>query len=334
MQLLRKVLLPVSWVYGLVVWFRNKVYDWGLLSSTAFDVPIICIGNLSVGGTGKTPMTEYLLQMLLRKHKVAVLSRGYKRKSKGYVLANPQDKVEKLGDEPYQMYKKYPQMHLALDANRSRGIQNLLKQVQPQIILLDDAMQHRKVKAGYYVMLTAYDDLYIEDRYLPTGNLRDHKNQAARADIIVVTKCPVLLKKDEKAALILRLRARPEQEVLFASLRYDSNVEFQSKKIPLKQFVQQKFVLLTGIANAQPLVAYLKEQGGQFEHLEYSDHHHFSEKEIEQFRAYDRILTTQKDLVRLEGKLSNLYSLAVKHDLGEDTAGFTKAINAFLKSNK
>lgn len=330
MQVLRKLLFPLSWIYGMVVWIRNWCYDIGLFGSTHFDLPIICIGNLSLGGTGKTPMTEYLLHMLLRKFKVGVLSRGYKRTSSGYVLANKTSTVDELGDEPYQMFLKFPEMHLALNANRVAGIQKLRTDVNPDVILLDDAFQHRKVNAGLYILLTTYGDLFSKDFYVPTGNLRDHKNQARRAHIIVVTKCPPVLSKTEKNKVEKQVRQSPDQLVLFASLRYDSWVESPKKRIALEEFVKTPFVLVTGIANPKPLVAFLESIGARFRHEIFPDHHAFSHSEIQKLSRCDTILTTEKDMVRLVGKVNNIYCIGIKHDFEEDTALFTRKITDFV----
>jgi tetraacyldisaccharide 4'-kinase len=177
-----------------VTWLRNKSYDFGLKSSTHFDVPIICVGNLSVGGTGKTPMIEYLIRLLKTNYKIAALSRGYKRKTKGFVIANKTMTALDLGDEPFQFYKKFEDVIVSVDANRRHGIKQLMAlEHKPDVILLDDAFQHRKVKAGLNILLTSYDNLYCNDIVLPTGNLREPKSGAKRAGVIVVTKCPKLI---------------------------------------------------------------------------------------------------------------------------------------------
>ncbi|MEY2867889.1 MAG: hypothetical protein RIR01_289, partial [Bacteroidota bacterium] len=191
MNLLRKILFPFAILYGLVTAIRNFLFDKGILKSYAFDLPIIAVGNLSVGGTGKTPQIEYLIRLLSTKYKVATLSRGYKRKSEGFVLADANVNAEILGDEPFQFFQKFPNIQVAVDANRKNGIEQLLsKNSKPEVILLDDAYQHRKVKAGFYILLTAYGDIYADDFMLPTGNLRESRSGAHRADVVVVTKCP------------------------------------------------------------------------------------------------------------------------------------------------
>src|SRR6478752_1663867 len=199
MNLLRKILFPFAVLYGFITSIRNFLYDNNLLKSYSFDLPIIAVGNLSVGGTGKTPQIEYLIRLLSSKYKVATLSRGYKRKSEGFVLADETSNAEILGDEPFQFFQKFKNIQVAVDANRKNGIEQLLSQPEkPEVILLDDAYQHRKVKAGFYIMLTAYGDLYADDFMLPTGNLREYRSGANRANLIVVTKCPPNLSISEQ----------------------------------------------------------------------------------------------------------------------------------------
>ena len=188
-----KWLLPVSWLYGLGVRLRNKCFEWGILKSRSFSVPIISVGNITVGGSGKTPHVEYLVEMLKDKVRVAVLSRGYKRKSKGYQLASPLSTVSDIGDEPLQMKKKYPNVHVAVDANRCEGIDRLTQDDETKdtdVILLDDAYQHRYVKPGINILLVDYHRLIIYDKLLPAGRLREPKDGKRRADMVIITKCP------------------------------------------------------------------------------------------------------------------------------------------------
>ena len=191
MNVLRKILFPFALLYGIITSIRNFLFDNGILKSYSFDIPIIAVGNLSLGGTGKTPQIEYLIRLLSPKYKVATLSRGYKRKSKGFILADATSNAEILGDEPFQFFSKFPTIQVAVDADRKNGIEQLLSQnIKPDIILLDDAFQHRKVKAGFYILLTSFDELFINDSIFPVGNLRESKLQAKRANMIIVTKCP------------------------------------------------------------------------------------------------------------------------------------------------
>jgi tetraacyldisaccharide 4'-kinase len=185
------LLFPFSILYGWITSIRNFLFDKGIFKSYSFDIPIIAVGNLSVGGTGKTPQIEYLIRLLSPNYKIAILSRGYKRKSKGFVLADPTSNAEILGDEPFQIYQKFPNTIVAVDADRKNGIENLLVlNEKPDVILLDDAFQHRKVKAGFYILLTGYDDLFYSDFILPAGNLRESRSGAKRANVIIITKCP------------------------------------------------------------------------------------------------------------------------------------------------
>lgn len=313
MQLLRKLGFPLSLIYALVVYIRNYLYDIGIFTSKSFDTKTICVGNLSVGGTGKTPMIEFLVANASARTKLAILSRGYGRKSKGYLLAGEETTVDQLGDEPYQIYKKFPHVAMAVDAERQHGISVLEKTVEPDLILLDDAFQHRKVSCDHYILLTSYSNLYVDDWYLPTGNLRDSKKEAKRAHIVVVTKCPAELDKKEEQYILEKLNPGAHQKVVFSYLDYNTSVKGGGKTYALNELKDMEITLVTGIANPRPLVSYLNEQGINFEHKAYSDHHFFTEKEIEVFRNKKMVLTTEKDYVRLEGRLDNLFYLGVKH---------------------
>ena len=331
MQLLRKIAFPISLIYAGVVHLRNLLFDWGIFASTKFSTPILCIGNLSVGGTGKTPMAAFLVELLSKDHKIAVLSRGYKRKTKGFLMAKAGVTVQDIGDEPYQLYKKYPQITVAVDAKRRRGISILEKTIQPDVILLDDAFQHRKVKPQLSILLTAHDSLYPDDWYLPTGNLRDAKNQARRAAVIVVTKCPVKPSEMEQNEILQKLNPRQYQKVLFATLNYGGELVGSEGCLPLAVLEKKQVALVTGIANPEPLVKFLSDQGIVFKHFKYPDHHFFTAKEIGQFIDYEVVITTSKDFTRLEGKVKRLYYIEVEHAfVGKDGAAFEKAIKDTL----
>lgn len=312
MQLLRIIAFPFSLIYALVVYFRNLLYDTELLPSAKFKTPIICIGNLSVGGTGKTPMIEWFLDNLSDNLKLAVLSRGYKRKTNGFVLAYPSSTAEEIGDEPLQIYSKFPESIMAVDANRIRGIKNLERSLKPDLILLDDAYQHRKVKPSFSILLTSYGDLYTKDWYLPTGNLRDSKSASKRADIIVVTKCPPDLDDEIKLSIQRELKPGKNQEVLFCALEYDPVLRGKAD-ISLEDIENQQITLVTGIAKPKPLIDFLKSEKISFHHQEYRDHHFFTAKEIDFLNSKPLILTTEKDYMRLKGKVDNLYYITVRH---------------------
>ncbi|MBO0322593.1 tetraacyldisaccharide 4'-kinase [Muricauda sp. CAU 1633] len=324
LQLFRKIAFPFSLVYALVVHLRNLLYNVGIFKSISYKTPTLCVGNLSVGGTGKTPMIEFLIR-LLDNHKVAVLSRGYKRKSEGFLLADENSSVLDLGDEPYQLHQKFPETTVAVDADRRNGITQLESRVQPEIILLDDAFQHRRVKPNFSILLTAYGQLYVDDWYLPTGNLRDSKREAKRANIIVVTKCPEGLSEAEKAAITQKLQPLPHQKVVFSKLEYNHVLKGEgSASLSLTAIQDKKIALVTGIASPGPLVQYLKSLGLEFDYFEFRDHHHFSDRDVQQFKNHEVILTTEKDYVRLKGKAENLFYLEVAHS-------FTTEDRAFLK---
>ena len=307
---MRFLLLPFAILYGLEVRLRHFLYDRGWLSSKRYPFPILCVGNLAVGGTGKTPMVEYLVR-LLGQEQVAVLSRGYRRKTKGFVLADDSATAMTLGDEPYQYHRKFPRATVAVCENRQEGIERLLENPHFKYIILDDAFQHRKVQAGTNLLLTSYDKLYTQDFLLPVGSLRDIRSRARKAQIIIVTKCPELT-QTEQEKIIQQLKPLPSQKVYFTSIAYSDRVYSHEDSQALKDFIATPFTLVTGIANPTPLVDFLEKQGASFEHLAYSDHHHFSNRELEFLRQKERILTTEKDYVRLEGALSTLYYLPIE----------------------
>ena len=333
MKLLRYILFPIVPFYYLVTWFRDKLYDFGIKSSRSFNVPIICVGNLSVGGTGKTPMIEHLIRILGNKHKVATLSRGYKRKTKGFIVADKNISVQDLGDEPFQFFKKFKDLIVSVDANRCNGIDNLLNLKQkPDIILLDDAFQHRKVKAGFNILLTSYGNLYTNDFVLPTGNLRGPKSGAKRADIIVVTKCPNSISEAEKSEIKNQLKPLQHQHVFFSSIVYSKTIKNEVEEINIEDLKGKKFTLVTGIASANPLVEYLNSKSLTFDHLNYKDHHDFSEKDIDLIKSKEFIITTEKDFIRMEPFLkgnNTVFYIPIEISI-ENTSEFEDLINNFI----
>ena len=334
MKLLRHLLLPVVPIYYIVTWLRNTLYDLGWKSSTSFDIPVICVGNLSVGGTGKSPTIEYLIRILSQTHKVATLSRGYKRESSGFIIADDQATALSIGDEPFQFYNKFEDVIVAVDSDRRRGISNLIQNKQPDIILLDDAFQHRKVKAGFNILLTAYGNLYSDDMVLPTGNLREPRSGAKRADVIVVTKCPETRSEAEKASIIKRLNPLPNQKVFFSSIVYSEHVLNNDERLSLTELKNEPFTLVTGIANPKPLVQYLKQKGLEFEHLNFKDHHNFTDDEILSLKTKGKLLTTEKDYVRLLPYFEDdntLFYLPIAFKIDESKQ-FEAVLNAYLKT--
>lgn len=334
MNLLRKILFPFAVLYGLITSIRNFLFDIGILKSYSFDLPIIAVGNLSVGGTGKTPQIEYLIRLLSNDYKVATLSRGYKRKSEGFVLAGANANAEILGDEPFQFFQKFPNIQVAVDANRKNGIEQLLlKTPKPELILLDDAYQHRKVKAGFYILLTAYGDIYAEDFMLPTGNLRESRNGAKRADVVVVTKCPPNLSEAEQLSIKNKLKLAQSQQLYFSCIAYDDCIYSENSKIELSEIREEQKLLLAGIAKPEPFFFYLKNTNDQC--LIFPDHHHFSEKDIQEIiiKAQDSIIiTTEKDYVRLKGSLpaEQLFYLPIQSSFLSGADQFDKKIKNYV----
>ncbi len=313
MHLLRKILWPFSLLYGLGVFLRNLSYDLGWRNVNSFQTPTICVGNLSLGGTGKTPMIEWLIRHLTYYEQLGVLSRGYKRESRGFQVAGKNSTALEIGDEPLQIHRKFPAVVVAVDADRSRGMSILEKEYHPDVVLLDDAYQHRKVKADFYILLTAYDNLYPSDQFIPTGNLRDAKNQARRANIIIVTKCPADLDQESMALIREKLNPTKEQEVLFCSLSYSQRLIGTEDELSLDQLTQEVVTVATGIASPESLLQYLAEQGLKTRHRNFRDHHQFTPAELSALSKEKIIITTEKDYVRGLMELTRAYYLEVEH---------------------
>ena len=334
MKLLRNISFPLVPVYYLATRVRNMLYDLKLKTSKSYSLPVICVGNLSVGGTGKTPMIEYLIRLLKDELKIATLSRGYKRKIKGFQIANTNSSADTIGDEPFQFFYKFKdKLLVAVDADRQRGIEKLVSNHSSlDVVLLDDAFQHRKVRAGLNILLTTYNDLYVNDYVLPTGNLREPKQGANRAQIIVVTKCPTNLSEVDKEVVIKRLKPKPHQNVFFSSIRYSDVVVSEIKRINVTDL--KEFTLVTGIANANPLINFLTEKKFNFEHLNFKDHHDFSEKEISILEQKQLIITTEKDFMRLKQYMTlkdKLYYLPIEVEI-KNSKKFNSLIRNFVNS--
>ncbi|WP_396181389.1 tetraacyldisaccharide 4'-kinase [Flavobacterium sp.] len=333
MIFLRKLLFPIGGLYWLITFIRNWLYDLGLFSSKSYDLPIIAIGNLSTGGTGKTPQTEYIIRLLKDTYKIAVLSRGYKRSTKGFLLANAAVSAAKLGDESYQIHTKFKDIAVAVCENRQAGIDNLILNSNPDIILLDDAFQHRKVKAGFYILLTAYDDLFADDFILPFGNLRESSIGKKRANLVVVTKCPQNITEKNKNEVKLKLNINVP--VFFASIDYDSNVYGTENSLSVSDIISKEKVILAGIAKPKYFIDYLT--SGNDKVMIFPDHHNFSENEISEIynASKDKILiTTEKDFMRLQGKIppNNLYYLPIQSKFVSEKEQFETLLTNWVKS--
>lgn len=322
-------LLPLSWLYGLVVSIRNLMFDVGMLKSKTFPLPVICVGNITVGGTGKTPHTEYLIRLLSEKHQVAVLSRGYKRQSEGYVLATPTTPMTDIGDEPYQMKHKFPQIHMAVDKERCHGIAELMKkEVQPptDVVILDDAYQHRYVKAGLNILLMDYHRLIYLDKLLPAGRLRESSSGTKRADIVIVTKCPRDITPIERTGIERSLNIENWQKIFFSTYSYPDDMKGIGKN-PL---------LVTGIASPEQMIYDLQKIIPKFDVVSFPDHHHFTENDINTIRtraAGRTILTTEKDATRLHG-LENVKVIPIEVEFIDGKEDFDNIIRNYVNTKK
>ena len=299
MKLWRKLLWPFVPFYYVGSLFIKKMYDWGIFKSTTYNFPIITVGNISAGGTGKSPFVIYLVGLFFKQKKIAVLSRGYKRKTTGFHFTDVTSNATDVGDEPLQLKKKFPEITVAVDADRKNGISKLQTNIQPNLIILDDAFQHRKVKAGFQIILTTYYNLYVNDYPLPAGDLREPKSAAKRANCVVVTKCPLNIASQEKQQILQKLKPQNFQKVYFTGIHYGDNVIGKTTELNLQEFLQKEFCLVTGIATPKPMLDYLKSKGARFTHKDFPDHHNFSFKEIDELADESLILTTEKDYMRL-----------------------------------
>lgn len=320
------LLFPFSLIYALIIWMRNKLYDTRILKSAAFNFPIICVGNLATGGTGKTPMTEYLVTLLQPAFSTATLSRGYKRKTKGFAIAGTSTTAIDIGDEPMQIHQKFPGLTVAVGEERLVAIPQLLHdRPDTQVIILDDAFQHRSVTAGLNILLTEQQNLYTRDFTVPTGDLRDIRSSARRAHIIIVTKCIAGFSEHERQAVISELKPLAGQSVYFTEFFYGTPYHLFNHQ-PVSIHAEMECLLVCGIANPTPLMQHLTKHVAGYDMLKYADHHIFTTDNLqeiithfEKLKAQDRIiLTTEKDAVRLhkyERELSNypVYVIPVKH---------------------
>lgn len=355
-------LTPLSWVYGLAVGLRNFLFDVGVLKSHAYKTPVISVGNITVGGTGKTPHVEYLIRLLQDKMQVAVLSRGYKRKSRGFIIATDETTMREIGDEPYQMKQKFPRVTIAVDKKRTRGISLLEAEGKgADVILLDDAFQHRYVKPGINILLVDYHRLAIYDKLLPAGRLREPLKGKDRADIVIVTKCPWELKPMEYRVITKAMNLYPYQHLYFSTLTYESlrPVFKAHAAAPAKessagfakltaQLNNQNVLLLTGIASPRQMIEDLTPMVKTITPVTFADHHDFRRKDIARinnvFAGMDSpkcIVTTEKDAARLknvEGLADdvrqNLYVLPIRISfmLGQEDS-FNENIIGYIKKN-
>jgi len=346
-------LLPCSWFYGLGVGIRNQMFELGILKSKAYDIPVISVGNITVGGSGKTPHVEYLVRLLKDVVKVGVVSRGYKRKSKGYVLANADTKMIDIGDEPYQMKTKFSDIYVAVDKDRRHGIERMSNDEETkgvEVILLDDAYQHRYVKPGINILLVDYHRLIIYDKLLPAGRLREPQEGKSRADIVIITKCPKDLKPMEFRVLTKAMNLYPYQELYFSTLDYEPlHLLFGEGTRNIEEINDDENVLLlTGIASPKQMFLDLQPYIKNVHHLEFGDHHLFKNKDVrainEKFANMPSpkiLITTEKDATRLEHLeglseevKSSLYVLPIHIRFMQDSQeSFNNKIISYVRKN-
>lgn len=314
MKFLKVIFLyPISLIYGLVINVRNTLFDFKILKSKTFDIPIISVGNITVGGTGKTPTTEYIIKTLQENYKIAVLSRGYKRKTKGFILANSNSTIEQIGDEPFQIKQKFPNITVAVDKKRVHGIEELQKTNRNlELIILDDAFQHRKVTPDFSILLIDYTQPFFEDSFLPYGRLRDSHKEKHRANVMLVTKAPKDVKPIEMRIMATNLELKAYQTLYFSSIKYNNlmpvyNSGEQKKNIASIKQANYSIILVTGIGNFKPIFSYCENLVKDFIHLKFPDHHKYTQKDIKNIsEKFNRlksenkmIITTEKDAVKI-----------------------------------
>ena len=353
MELLRFLLYPFAVIYGLVIFLRNKLFDWGILKSFSFPFPVISVGNLVAGGSGKTPLVEYIVRLLKDKYQLATLSRGYGRKTKGFIMAAPDHTIDKLGDEPLQYVRKFDGLPVSVDESRKHGIRQLMAEVPGlEAVIMDDAFQHRYVKPGLSILVTDYHRIYAHDHLLPVGRLREWKKGSQRANIIVVSKTPKIFSPLVRRQLLEDLKPLDQQLVCFSYITYEDWLPLY-EQVPVIEGENRKvntILLVTGIAFPAPLEEYLRPYCMDLSKLEFGDHHTFSEKDIclirDTFLSLPTrrkiIITTEKDAMRLknpdaEQMLSGfpIYYLPIRFNFhSQDKEAFEAAIFALMKQGK
>jgi len=350
-------LYPLSLIYGLITGIRNFMYNTGILKSVEFDIPVICVGNITVGGTGKTPHTEYLAKLLRQNFKVAILSRGYKRKTRDFRIISSSSTVSEIGDEPIQISLKFPDVLVAVDRNRVHGVNRILETYpDTEVIILDDGFQHRRITPGFSILLSDFERLIIKDHMLPYGSLRESKGNMRRADIILITKSPENISPIRRRLIVKEVDKAPYQNLYFTSLIYKSprpvfeSNDKEESTIDISECGNCGIVLITGIANPLPFKEYLHNNFGEIIHLKFPDHYSFNEKDLKSISvAYHELkspvrylLTTEKDAVRLreftniaEPIRSAFFYIPIGiHFLNDDEGEFNNLIVDYVRKNK
>jgi tetraacyldisaccharide 4''-kinase len=349
------LLYPVSLLYGLITGFRNLLYDSGILPSVEFPFPVICVGNITVGGTGKTPHTEYIAALLKENFKVATLSRGYKRKTRDFRIASSSALVSDIGDEPMQIFRNFPDVLVTVDRNRVHGVKRILQEnPETEVIILDDGFQHRRITPGFSILLSDFERLIVRDHMMPYGNLRESKGNMRRADMILITKSPENISPIQRRLIVKEIDKSPYQNLYFTTFRYKPPVPVfencnEGTQSDISEGTGCGIVLITGIANPLPLKEYLQKSFNEIIHLSFPDHHNFSEKDLLNiFSEYNNLksatkylFTTEKDAVRLreftniaEPIRSAFFYIPIGiHFLNEDKDEFDNLIIDYVRKN-
>ena len=351
MNLIRIILYPFALLYGIVMFIRNKLFDWNIFPSESFDIPVVSVGNLSVGGTGKTPTVELLIRILKKNLKIATLSRGYGRKTRGFILAGKESSYLEIGDEPLQYSQKFDELTVAVDENRRRGIHMLMNEHEDlDVIILDDAFQHRYVKPGLSILLTDFHNLYCNDYPLPTGDLREFRVGAKRADIIIVTKTPCVLSPITRRRITNLIKPKVHQELYFSFIAYKKMKAVPGISHTPDDSKINTLLLFCGIANSYPIQEHLKTKCQELIVLEFPDHHKYNQKDMQKiistyrdiFSRNKAIITTEKDAMRLiKTSLIEslqdypLYYLPIEMKLHkEDSDNFVQKIKSYVGNDQ
>ena len=341
MKKLKFLLYPISVLYSIYSSFRNLLFDFGLIDSIEYKIPTIGIGNLSTGGTGKSIIVDYLIEKFKKNKKITTLSRGYNRKTKGFVHASKSSDAYEIGDEPFQFFSKHPEINVVVCEDRRKGMNIILKNLpETELCIWDDVFQHRFVKPGLMILSTTFQYPFYKDEILPIGNLRENKDSSKRADIIVGTKCPIDMHINDKKTIIESLNPLANQKVFFSSLTYKQKIKSDVDQINIDSLAESDFILVTGIADSSYLVEFLKSKAFNFKHLKYSDHYNFNKLSVDKIRNISsgkRILTTEKDFGRLKPKISDrdIYYIEVSMQYNSELneLNFDKTISEYIDQN-
>jgi len=333
MSVIRFLVFPLSIIFKFVTDIRNKLYDCNFLKSEKINVPVISVGNLSTGGTGKTPMVDFIIYNLKRDYNISVLSRGYNRKSKGFIEIKNSDNPSLVGDEPFLIKSNHSEVPVFACEDRVEGAKKIISENNTNLILLDDAFQHRKISRNLDIVLTDYNNLFYKDYLLPYGNLRESRNNINRADVIIVTKCPLDFNKADAIKIKNQINPKKTQSLFFSQIKY-SEILFGFKELSFKSIRNSKLTLVTGIANSQPLKEYLKKNNVNFDHFDYPDHYNYSRKDVNKILATTKnniILTTKKDYYKLsQFKIDNLLYIDIKVEFLDGKQEFLSTIKEVL----